>query len=50
LTGQRWASGVSALRRKNDPTHSVSIGAVALETARSYELADHRGHTPVAPR
>ena len=50
LTGQRFASGSPALRRTDDATHSVSIGAIALESARDFELADHRGHRPVSPR
>jgi hypothetical protein len=49
LEGRRYAStGFSVVRRAQTPDRSVSLGAIQMESARDFELADHRSHRPKA--
>lgn len=47
LEGRRYAStSFSVVRRERAPDRSVSLGAIQMESARDFELAEHRSHQP----
>jgi hypothetical protein len=49
LEGRRYAStSFSVIRRERAPDRSVSLGAIQMESAREFELANHRDHRPAS--